>query len=188
MVSSNILHCDFDFFPFYSTLLIGNTKKSKRIGSKYFLLMSLLQLQRALCAILSSIIWQRLLLLSKEFFIRRLSKNGESSTSPQCYKASKFSLHIKTKMAQKTEKRGARKPRALHSFLFPQKHQCCLSCMPLFVFPLLYCIKCQALKMEVEIRDAAADLKAYKYRRRSSFPYPKRVKKGSLPLLLYTTT
>ena len=56
--------------------------------------MSLLQLWRALCAILSSIIWQRLLLLSKEFFIRRLSKNGESSTSPQCYKASKFSLHI----------------------------------------------------------------------------------------------
>ena len=30
--------------------------------------------------------------------------------------------------------------------------------------PLLYCIKCQALKMEVEIREAAADLKAYKYR------------------------
>ena len=62
------------------------------------------------------------------------------------------------------------------------------SMLPLFVFPLSYCIKCQALKMEVEIRDAAADLKAYKYRRRSSFPYPKRVKKGSLPLLLYTTT
>ena len=147
--------------------------------------MSLLQLQRALCAILSSIIWQRLLLLSKEFFIRRLSKNGESSTSPQCYKASKFSLHIKTKMAQKTEK-----GEPVHCILFfsPQKHQCCLSCMPLFAFPLSYCIKCQALKMEVEIRDAAADLKAYKYRRRSSFPYPKRVKKGSLPLLLYTTT
>ena len=183
MVSSKILQCNLTSSLFNST--DRQYKKSKRIGSKYFLLMSLLQLQRALCAILSSIIWQRLLLLSKEFFIRRLSKNGESSTSPQCYKASKFSLHIKTKMAQKTEKRGAR---ALHSFLLPQKHQCCLSCMPLFVFPLSYCIKCQALKMEVEIRDAAADLKAYKYRRRSSFPYPKRVKKGFLPLLLYTTT
>ena len=31
--------------------------------------------------------------------------------------------------------------------------------------------------MEVEIRDAAADLKAYKYRRRSSFPFPKKSQK-----------
>ena len=147
--------------------------------------MSLLQLQqRALCAILSSIIWQRLLLLSKEFFIRRLSKNGESSTSPQCYKASKFSLHISKQKWHRKLKKGNQKTPCIAFFSSPPE----ASMLPLFVFPLSYCIKCQALKMEVEIRDAAADLKAYKYRRRSSFPYPKRVKKGSLPLLLYTTT
>ena len=50
---------------------------------------------------------------------------------------------------------------------------------------LWYCIKCQALKMEVEIRDAAAaaDLKAYKYR---LLPNPKEL--GSTFSLLYVNS
>ena len=124
----------------------------------------------------------------KSFSLEGFQKTEKAAPHHSVIKLPNFRCISKQKWHRKLKKGEPENP--VHCILFfsPQKHQCCLSCMPLFAFPLSYCIKCQALKMEVEIRDAAADLKAYKYRRRSSFPYPKRVKKGSLPLLLYTTT
>lgn len=174
----------FDFFPFYSTLLIGNTKKAKELGQNISFWCHYYNSRGLYVQFCLLLFGKGFFYCQKSFSLEGFQKT-EKAPHHSVIKLPNFRCIYQNKNGIENWKRGAR---ALHSFLLPQKHQCCLSCMPLFVFPLSYCIKCQALKMEVEIRDAAADLKAYKYRRRSSFPYPKRVKKGSLPLLLYTTT
>lgn len=79
MVSRKIVHCDLTFL-FYSTLLIGNTKKAKEIGSKYFLLMSLLHLQPSQLAssMCNSVFYYlaKASFIVKRVFHQRLSKKG----------------------------------------------------------------------------------------------------------------